>query len=109
VRCRVGDLTVATCHLSVEGRPIARRQLAAVLAWLDDAPDPVVLLGDLNLRDPSVPDGWHLVDVPPAFPSHAPRITIDHVLLRGCTGRALPHAGRPAVSDHRPIVVELDL
>lgn len=107
VRCRVGELTVATCHLSVEGRPLARRQLRDIVRWLDDASGPTVLLGDLNLRDPDPGDGWSVVDVPPAFPSRAPRITIDHVLLRGCCGSAVEYAQQPVVSDHRPIVVEV--
>lgn len=112
VRCRVGDLLVATCHLGF-GRPgEGAGQLAATLAWLDEAghDGPAVLLGDLNLRRPQVPPPWRVLDVPRGFPAWAPDRAIDHVLVRGvAAARAVPDAHRPVVSDHRPVVVELEL
>jgi endonuclease/exonuclease/phosphatase family metal-dependent hydrolase len=72
-----------------------------------------VVLGDLNAFAPEVAPvarrhGWSLVDVPPAFPADAPRHVIDHVLVKGVRARPTPDAGRPVVSDHRPVVVEID-
>jgi endonuclease/exonuclease/phosphatase family metal-dependent hydrolase len=114
LRCRLGGtgrgIVVATCHLGF-GRPgEGARQLAATLRWVEEAAGdgPAVLAGDLNLRHPQAPPGWALVDVPKAFPAWAPDRTIDHVLVWGGTGRALD-APRPVVSDHRPVVVELEL
>jgi endonuclease/exonuclease/phosphatase family metal-dependent hydrolase len=38
----------------------------------------------------------------------APRNVIDHVLVKGVRGRPCPPAERPVVSDHRPVLVEVD-
>jgi endonuclease/exonuclease/phosphatase family metal-dependent hydrolase len=72
-----------------------------------------IVLGDLNaFADEVAPvarrHGFTLVDVPPAFPAAAPSKVIDHVLVKGVTGRPCPPAERPVVSDHRPVVVDID-
>ena len=113
LRCRFAGVTLATCHL--DHRIDAAMQLGAAFSMLPAA-GPAVLVGDLNL-DPGTVDavvavagpGWSQVDVPAAFPSGAPRRVIDHVLVRevGVAGIG-PPAARPAVSDHRPVTVELD-
>jgi endonuclease/exonuclease/phosphatase family metal-dependent hydrolase len=63
--------------------------------------------GDPGTRLP----GWHDLARTPTYPSHRPAVQFDHVLAVG-----LPHtavgtvaAPRVAVSDHRPLLVEVDL
>jgi endonuclease/exonuclease/phosphatase family metal-dependent hydrolase len=112
LRCRFAGLTVATCHLDHRGT--APEQLGAVLASLPAA-GPAVLTGDLNLEPGSVDavlgaagPGWSQAEVPLAFPARHPRRVIDHILVREVAVTAVdPPAERPAVSDHRPVVVEL--
>jgi endonuclease/exonuclease/phosphatase family metal-dependent hydrolase len=111
VACRLGDLAVACCHLGL-GRGEAARQLAAALAVVPAGP--AVLLGDLNLGPPSVSavlsavaEEWSQLDVPPSYPADEPGQAIDHVLVRAVTTATATGAARAAVSDHRPVVVEL--
>jgi endonuclease/exonuclease/phosphatase family metal-dependent hydrolase len=109
---RVDQLVVANCHLGIH-RGEAPRQLAAALAALPSGP--AVVLGDLNLHRHQVEPlaaaaGFEVVDVPPAFPAKGPVAAIDHVLVRGVGVRDIAlDAERPVVSDHRPVVVELEL
>ena len=109
VESPVGLLTVAGTHLSfVPGWNL--HQLRTVLRELRRLPGPSVLLGDLNLPAwmlRGVP-GWRLLAGTPTYPAPAPRVQLDHVLARG----DLPPVTRVrseavAVSDHRPLVVEL--
>lgn len=110
VESPVGPMTVVTTHLSfVPGwNGVQLRWLTAGLA---DLPHPQVLLGDLNMpgRLPSVLTGWRaLAARTPTYPAWQPRVQLDHVLARG----ALPEVvgvetPRLALSDHRPLVVEL--
>ena len=109
-----GPLTVATTHLSfVPGWNL--RQLRAAVRALRPLPGPRILLGDLNM--PAGPiraaTGWRSLGKAPTFPSPFPRAQLDHVLAdprgRAGLGRVVqvstPH---PAVSDHRPLIVQLD-
>jgi endonuclease/exonuclease/phosphatase family metal-dependent hydrolase len=108
-----GPVTVATTHLSfVPGWNV--RQLRAVVRALRALPAPRVLLGDLNL--PAGPvrafTGWRPLARIPTYPSPAPRAQLDHVVAdpRGMSGLGrvvqvrAPQAG---ISDHRPLVVQL--
>jgi endonuclease/exonuclease/phosphatase family metal-dependent hydrolase len=99
VRLRSGGWVVNT-HTTVDPKARTRADIAAAArhaaAWADGAP--IVLGGDLNVRDPAVP-GFE----------HAAASGLDHVLARGWTPvagsvRSLD-AGR--LSDHRPVFVEL--
>ncbi len=109
-----GEMTVATTHLSfVPGWNV--RQLRHAVRSLRTLPAPRILLGDLNM--PAGPvrafSGWRPLGKAPTYPSPAPRAQLDHVLAdpRGSArlGRVVqvstPH---PPVSDHRPLVVQLD-
>jgi endonuclease/exonuclease/phosphatase family metal-dependent hydrolase len=107
-----GPLTVATTHLSfVPGWNL--RQLRHAVRALKGLPGPRLLLGDLNM--PSGPvravTGWRPLAKAATFPSPSPRAQLDHILTdpRFDVGRvvqvATPH---PAVSDHRPLIVQLD-
>jgi endonuclease/exonuclease/phosphatase family metal-dependent hydrolase len=109
-----GPLTVATTHLSfVPGWNV--RQLRAAVRALRALPAPRVLLGDLNL--PAGParafSGWKPLARVPTYPSPAPRAQLDHVLAdpRGAARLGtVVHVRAPqaGISDHRPLVVQLD-
>ena len=109
VRTPVGPMTVATTHLSfIPGWNAV--QLRRLTAALRELPAPRVLLGDLNLpgRLPRLVSGWTPLARVPTYPSWNPRVQFDHVLGHG----DLPPVMRVetpevAVSDHRPLVVEL--
>jgi endonuclease/exonuclease/phosphatase family metal-dependent hydrolase len=103
---------MATTHLSfVPGWNL--RQMRAVLRILRALPAPRVLLGDLNLPAAAVRamSGWRTLARTPTYPSPEPRIQFDHILRSGGDGvlPAVRQVSTPtvAVSDHRPLVVEL--
>ncbi len=108
-----GPLTVANTHLSfVPGWNI--RQLRTAVRALRRLPAPRILLGDLNL--PAGParliSGWRPLARLPTYPSPGPRAQLDHVLLDPSGGDRLGTVERAetpsvAVSDHRPLVVQL--
>jgi endonuclease/exonuclease/phosphatase family metal-dependent hydrolase len=108
------DALVVGCHLGLRPRE-RRRQYRALLGAYSAGDEPVVVAGDLNtlmaeLAPYASSHGFDVAQVPPAFPAHAPRSTIDHVLTRNVAQvRPCPPAERPAVSDHRPVSVELEL
>ncbi|MDT4988535.1 MAG: hypothetical protein QOI74_2629 [Micromonosporaceae bacterium] len=109
----LGPITVATTHLSfVPGWNV--RQLRQVVAALRLLPAPRLLVGDLNLpgRLGGLASGWRMLARRATYPSPAPRLQFDHVLLDPRGGGSVPPVRRvesPAValSDHRPLVVEL--
>jgi endonuclease/exonuclease/phosphatase family metal-dependent hydrolase len=47
----------------------------------------------------------------PTYPASLPRIQLDHVLVDPTSGVRVGHAGTPAtaVSDHRPLFVDVEL
>ncbi len=116
VVARVGSgtgVTVAGTHLPfVPGWN--RIQLTRLTRALATRPDPLLLIGDLNLRGnvPAKVTGWTPLVVAPTFPVDRPRWQLDHVLLRGDLAalgrvtatdvRALP------VSDHRAVTIDVD-
>lgn len=109
----VGPITVGTTHLSfVPGWNL--RQLRRVVRAMRTLPGPRVLLGDLNipahLAWPVA--GWTALARVPTYPTDSPRIQFDHVLADPRDAERLPpvrsvDAPRTALSDHRPLVVEL--
>ncbi|MGW1893300.1 endonuclease/exonuclease/phosphatase family protein [Streptomyces sp. NPDC002004] len=132
-----GPFTAVAVHLSfVPGWNVG--QLLAVRAWIDDLPRPHVLLGDFNLTGPvpgavlnaadlvghwlpgarhgrpaarAAPGRWRSLGRTPTYPSHRPVVQFDHVLAAGIGAGAVAAVNAPgtAVSDHRPLVVELSL
>jgi endonuclease/exonuclease/phosphatase family metal-dependent hydrolase len=79
-----GVITVATAHLSfVPG--FNAWQLRQVRQWLDAMPRPLVLMGDFNLPGgiPERVTGWRSVVRGPTYPSFAPRVRFDHILVDG--------------------------
>jgi len=109
VETPLGVMTVASTHLSVV-RGWSAVQLRMVSRWLRSLPEPQVVLGDLNMsaRAAGVASGLRLLARHPTHPSPAPRVQLDHVLVRGVLPPVQASAApRLSVSDHRPIVVQL--
>ena len=109
-----GPITVATTHLSfVPGWNL--RQLRHAVRVLRTLPAPRILLGDLNLPAAAVRafSGWRPLGRAATYPSTGPKAQLDHVLAdpRGSAalGRVVQVCTpRVGVSDHRPLVVQLD-
>ncbi|WP_405988514.1 endonuclease/exonuclease/phosphatase family protein [Streptomyces sp. NBC_00986] len=113
-----GPFTVVAVHLSfVPGWNIG--QLRTVRRWIADLPQPRVLMGDFNLFGalPRITlDGmgrrrWQRSARQATFPSHRPLVQLDHVMATGLGADAVGEVcvPRTAISDHRPLVVELAL
>ncbi len=102
LRSPLGELTVATTHLSfVPGQNLW--QLRRVARWLRRLPGPQLLLGDLNL--PVLPTGLRCGFTPlartPTHPADRPRRQLDHILARGALAPPTSTASvRLPVSDH---------
>ncbi|MGI8698500.1 MAG: endonuclease/exonuclease/phosphatase family protein [Mycobacteriales bacterium] len=109
VQAPTGPVTVAATHLSfVPGWNVG--QLLGLARALRTLPAPRLLLGDFNIPGvlPGLLTGWTSLARAPTFPSPRPRVQIDHILGSG----PLAPAGRAstpptAISDHRPLVVDL--
>ena len=106
----LADITVVTTHLQNEEHE-ARRQLAWLLARLEDVERPCLLLGDLNLRPHDIDElisaaGFTLAGGGPTEPAHDPVQQIDHIAVRGFTVEAVA-VGEAPVSDHRPLIADL--
>jgi endonuclease/exonuclease/phosphatase family metal-dependent hydrolase len=108
----VGDeqATAVATHLHNDA-PIAKRQLDALVDAVQDEPRPRLLLGDLNLRADDIAGslvaaGFVLVEAAYTAPAWAPVQRIDHIAVDGLVAEqsSVPAV---AVSDHRPVVVEL--
>jgi endonuclease/exonuclease/phosphatase family metal-dependent hydrolase len=99
--------------------------LLVVRDWIADLPQPHVLLGDFNLigaipgavlnaaelMRPVHPCGWRDLARRPTYPAHRPIVQFDHVLTHGRAVKVVGTARTPetAVSDHRPLVVDVSL
>ena len=88
---------VGNLHASAHDWRLARRDCAlaseTLRGWAGDAP--CILGGDLNLRHPEL-----------AGFTHAAGHDVDHVFVRGLTGRGRGELlDRGALSDHAPLVV----
>jgi endonuclease/exonuclease/phosphatase family metal-dependent hydrolase len=105
-----GRLTVAATHLSfLPGWNAV--QLRRLVRSLAGTPEPLLLLGDLNMRPraASAISGLCPLASAPTFPAHAPTRQLDHVLTRGRLAPAGPPATpRMPLSDHRPLVVNVE-
>lgn len=100
------DLTVVATHLPfVPGWK--HWQLARLTRQLAGSPDPLVLLGDLNVgRAAERITGYRDLADLPTFPAASPRLRLDHVMLRGdLAGAARAATPEQSVSDHSPLVV----
>ncbi len=102
----LGPIAIANVHLS-HGQLLNRRQLRCIAKEL---PNRAAIVGDYNLVGPTLLPGFH--DVGPREPTHIAGdmvpLRIDRCLVRGvgCLGaKALLREA----SDHRPIMVTLDV
>jgi endonuclease/exonuclease/phosphatase family metal-dependent hydrolase len=106
-----GPLTVANTHLSyVPGW--GQWQLQQIRQDLARETDPVVLMGDLNMRGllPSLITGYTSLAQHPTFPVDEPDAQLDHILLRGQLGPVVgTDAPRLPLSDHRALTVDLSV
>jgi endonuclease/exonuclease/phosphatase family metal-dependent hydrolase len=100
------DFAVANVHLS-HGPVLNRRQLRRIAAFL---PRHAAVIGDYNLVGPPLLRGFH--DVGPRRPTHVAGdivpLRIDRCLVRGMrciSAHVLPRKS----SDHKPIVMQLEL
>lgn len=103
---RGAGTSIACVHLGLRGDALP--QLPIVIAALMARPGPHLLLGDFNL-EPGAFDvaPLTLVDAPATFPARAPKRRIDHVAFAGLTLSRVAVLPEQAVSDHRPLLVEL--
>jgi endonuclease/exonuclease/phosphatase family metal-dependent hydrolase len=105
----LGKITMATTHLSfVPGWN--RRQLHRLVKDLHRFPRPHVLAGDLNLTPRAVRRWSRLRSLADAstFPAQEPDRQLDHILTDDPAIRAQSFsAPLLAISDHRPLVVDI--
>ena len=109
-----GRATVVSTHLQNRRGSApsqAPQQLEHLVGALRSWPAPVVLMGDLNLRDDRVLPildgaGFDTARGGPTFPSDAPRIEIDWIAVQGFR---VDRTEVPDLrsSDHRPLVADL--
>jgi endonuclease/exonuclease/phosphatase family metal-dependent hydrolase len=103
----IGEFTVCNTHLSfIPGW--SALQLSRLVRSLTGTPEPLVLIGDLNMeqRQATQVTGLRPIASAATFPVDGPRRQLDHVLARGAlraTGAA--EAVRLPLSDHRALVV----
>jgi len=111
VEAPAGRVTVAVTHLSfVPGWNVV--QLRRLVRATAPVPGPVVVMGDLNLTGgrPARLTRMRPLASAPTFPVEHPDRQLDHVLARGglrATGPA--RAPALALSDHRPLLVDVEL
>ena len=103
-----GPLTVAAAHLTFMERWNGR-QLKRLCRSLLDNPDPVMLMGDLNMGPERAQrlSGMRSLASAPTFPAESPTEQLDHVLARGALPPASGRAVRLPLSDHRARVGDL--
>ncbi|MEO6121573.1 MAG: endonuclease/exonuclease/phosphatase family protein, partial [Acidimicrobiales bacterium] len=110
----VGNLSVGVTHLSVVAAE-AQVQLRAALDTRAERSLPRILMGDFNMGPAAVAAALEgrdafLVDPSlPTFPSGRPRARIDHLVVAGATVNSVAVLDEPPVSDHRALVVELEV
>jgi endonuclease/exonuclease/phosphatase family metal-dependent hydrolase len=106
-----GPLVVANTHLSyVPGW--GRLQLRRIRRDLAPLPQPVILMGDLNMPDrrPEEITGYRSLARHLTFPIEEPDRQLDHILLRGRLGHVTASsAPELPLSDHRALIVDLSV
>jgi endonuclease/exonuclease/phosphatase family metal-dependent hydrolase len=115
VRISSRTITVGATHLSNrQGHNV--RQLRDLQRAMEARPAPRLLLGDLNLPSFAVllasRRGWPETGSGRTFPNSRPTQQLDHVLRNDPTETLRPrgaHVQAAPVSDHRALVVELEV
>lgn len=103
-----GSLTVVGTHLSfLAGWNVV--QLRRLMAGLRAVEGPMLLMGDLNMDEPSAVRATRMQPLAsaPTFPAPAPQRQIDHVLGRRFRARSAGRAIELPLSDHRALVADL--
>jgi len=103
-----GPVTVVTTHLSF--LPVWNdHQLRLLVRALAAVPDPLVLLGDLNMPPPRAhrTTGLRPLAGGATFPADRPAQQIDHVLARGALAATGGGPVELPVSDHHALVAEV--
>jgi endonuclease/exonuclease/phosphatase family metal-dependent hydrolase len=105
-----GPVSVANTHLSFIGAWNGW-QLRRLTADLAEGPNPLVLMGDLNMQERRATRITGLTSAVHAvtFPKESPTQQIDHVLVRGSVTAGRGESVLLPVSDHRALRVELTL
>jgi endonuclease/exonuclease/phosphatase family metal-dependent hydrolase len=103
-----GELTVCNTHLSfIPGW--SALQLQRLVRSVTGSPEPLVLMGDLNMaqRQATAVTSLRPIASAATFPVDNPRRQLDHVLVRGpLTASGPAEARRLPLSDHRALVVD---
>jgi len=106
----LGPVTVANTHLSfIPGWNLL--QLRRLVRSLDGAPEPLVVMGDLNMEPPrpARASGMRALAAGLTFPQDHPCRQLDHVLVRGdLTSTGPAQAVRLPLSDHRALLIDCD-
>ena len=103
-----GTLTVANTHLSFLPGWNAL-QLRRLVRSLDGTPEPLVVMGDLNMEPPrpAQVSGLRPLAAGLTFPQDHPCRQLDHVLVRGdLTATGPAQALRLPLSDHRALLID---
>jgi endonuclease/exonuclease/phosphatase family metal-dependent hydrolase len=110
VETPAGPWTVVSTHLSWL-RPSCHLQLLSLRRLVRRCTGPVLLLGDLNQGRATATrlSGLRPLATGATYPAHAPRLQLDHVLADRAWTTVAGGPERLPVSDHRAMVVELDL
>lgn len=117
-----GPLRVIVTHLEVRDHRIRSTQMREIKHLIDDgAPDPTVLLGDLNewwnrrLALRALDRSIHFLHSPATFPARLPLLRLDRIAVRGLQSADYDHRARRietrltrVASDHLPLVAELE-
>lgn len=108
-----GPLTVVTTHLSFVPGWNSRQLRHLVADLLQDGSGPLVLAGDLNLgpRAAASASGLRPLVRGATWPADRPARQLDHVLAGGVPSSAVTQTQvvRTGVSDHRALVLDLEL
>ncbi|MFE9422975.1 endonuclease/exonuclease/phosphatase family protein [Kitasatospora sp. NPDC006697] len=92
--------------------PASRHRLRELRAARRSGAAPLPPRGRRRGREPGPRlRGWYDLARTPTYPSHRPAVQFDHVLAVGLPRTAVGTVAAPrvAVSDHRPLLVEVDL
>ena len=111
IRTPSGVVAVTTAHLSyLPWRGLRQLIATGALAAAGDAT--AVVLGDFNLPPWAVRaalPGWRHAGGAETYPAAAPRMQVDHILVRGAVSAGVARPAGPLTSDHLPLVAVLPL
>jgi endonuclease/exonuclease/phosphatase family metal-dependent hydrolase len=110
VEAPTGRLRVVTTHLSFL-RWWNGRQMRLLMRSVPTGPEPLVLMGDLNMRAPAVHKltGMRPLASGATFPAHEPREQIDHILTNDHQlVKMNDSVVEMPLSDHRALVVDVE-